>query len=42
MSIVTPERWYQLFWIGVGIVGLLANAWLTRWAVLSALEAVKR
>lgn len=40
--IVTPERWYQAFWIGMGAVSLVCLYWVIRWAVAAGIRDAGR
>ena len=36
MTIVTPEQWYRLFWVAMGVGFLAAQYFVIKWAVLAA------
>jgi len=38
MSLVTPERWYIIFWLSTGAATLAALYWILRMAVAAGIR----
>jgi hypothetical protein len=42
MRLVTPEKWYIAWWCGAGLVFLVAEFFIVKWAIISAADYLRR